>query len=176
LDVLRERNRELSTRVQELDLELFQLLAKPLQTKLTNQLQTKQRRHQKSTRNLGLGEPEEDQFEDAKEEASQITTTDSEDKHSNAAEADHEVESHSDSRDLHSQDEEIAHPLYDPSHPSTSPQQHHQQLSSEANLKNLISLYENQFEKMKVDLPYLPISMSLTLPLPRVKSVTSSYL
>ena len=144
---MREKNRELSTRVQELDLELFQLLTKPLQKNLTDQLQIKQRSMKSTPSQV---EPGEDLFEDAKEEASQITATDSEDKHSNAAWADHELDSHSDFRDLHPQDQAV-------SSPSSSQQQ-----SSEMNVKNLISLYETQFEKMKVIiLPFL----SFTLPL-----------
>lgn len=146
LDVLREKNRELSNRVQELDLELFQLLTKPLQKNLTNQLPIKQRRMKSIPSRV---EPGDDQFEDAKEEASQITATDSEDKHSNAAWADHELDSHSDFRDLHPQDEAV-------SSPSS------QQQSSDMNMKNLISLYETQFEKMKV---IILLFLSFTLPL-----------
>jgi hypothetical protein len=176
LDVLRERNRELSTRVQELDLKLFQSLVTPLQTKLTHQLPPKlthqRRRRTTPTRRLGV-EPEEDQFEDAKEEASQMTNTDSEDKHSNAAEVDHEFD------DSHSASRDHLVLLDHPSHPSPSSSPQQQQLSSEEDVKSLISLYENQFEKMKV-LPFTASSLSLSLPqsphCDRMRSVIFSYL
>jgi hypothetical protein len=140
LDVLREKNKELTTRVQELDLQLFQTLVQPLQRKLTIQSTQRQRRIQRFEKaEKRLETDDELLFEDAREDGSQITATDSEDKHSHHTDPELEFET------LRQEDLSSRSPIKD----------------EEEERTRLLSLYEQQFEKMKV-LP-LPLPLSLDL-------------
>lgn len=120
MDVLREKNRELQAQVQELDLQLFQSLIKPIHNRLINHFDRNNEQKLKM-------EPDDEQFEDAREEASH-NTTDSEDKHSSI---DHDVLSLPHQEDL----------------------KNSSFIANQEDIRRLVLLYEKQFEKMKVQLP-----------------------
>jgi hypothetical protein len=130
LDVLREKNKELMTRVQELDLQLFQTLIQPLQKKLATH--SSRRVLVPRVKEGGNKRPDTDDeflFEDAREDGSQMTT-DSEDKQSHHTDPEIELEASFSREDFSSRS------------PSKA--------SDEERTTKLISLYEQQFEKMKV--------------------------
>lgn len=120
MDVLRERNKDLQARVQELDLQLFQSLVRPIQTRLIGNIG-------RSYGHKRILESDDEQFEDAREEASQMTT-DSEDKHSSAEHDSLPLPSKENRLDLSKNLSSVNH----------------------EDVQMMVSLYEKQFEKMKV--------------------------